>query len=73
MKRLLAGLLLGTILGLACSADADSPDKSRVTDFSSTNESLSGGQVEMQGFHYNCIVYTKVDRGGLWCDRISAP
>ena len=67
--RFVVGLMVGAILGLACSADAASTK----TDFTSTNGSLSGGQVEMRGFHYNCITYTTAERGGLWCDRIGAP
>lgn len=40
---------------------------------STTNESLDPSRVEIDGYVYNCITYTKVDRGGVWCDRISVP
>lgn len=65
MKQLIAGICVGAIV--ACGGPAVARE------FQSDNASLSGGNVEMNGYRYNCITYTKTDRGGVWCDRIAAP
>lgn len=65
MKRAMAGFIIGVVMAACGTAVA--------RDFTSDNDSLSGGSVSFDGYRYNCITYTKVDRGGLWCDRIAGP
>lgn len=37
----------------------------------STDHSLQGAVVDINGYKYNCIKYSTVERGGLWCERIN--
>lgn len=61
MRRVIAGFVVGLIAACAGPAVA--------RNFESDNDSLSGGIVRFEGHTFLCITYTKVDRGGLWCER----
>lgn len=36
----------------------------------STDPTLKGAVVRVNGRDYNCVKYTTVDRGGVWCERV---
>ena len=63
------GYLIGALIaitgvvGYACGSDAEAD----------VDETIQARTVQHNGYTYNCLKYTTVDRGGLWCDRISTP
>lgn len=66
MRALVA---VGLLLVAGCSsAKAERPvGKPQVE---SSDPTLEGNVVRIDGRTYHCIKYTTVDRGGLWCDHV---
>lgn len=66
MKNLIPIFMI-MIAGLvACGNDGSSS-----IDYPDYDNSLKGAVVTVNGSTYNCIKYTTVYRGGLWCERVN--